>query len=478
METPSRHRACNACRVRKVRCNAGAQQRCRECEHLNLRCEVSQPTPRSKRGGRGVVIKGYRSNQQHADGSSLRPLQPNGHSPGTSTITSASPTSQLPDEDLEFYNTILRDYEACVYPFYPIMPVSECRIALGEMHRNREAQAFVYALCAVTLGLAHTLGTPEPDEAVVVLQWLAKAMDALPGMLSAEDITIRRITLVQFIHTSLESLGRFEPAYHYIRQTITMAQSLRLGDEGVLRQLPPAERARRQRLYYLLFVHERYFAMFHYHRISMPATDWLPEHDDTIPPQVCRGFNQIINLFRHIDMDMIDAWLAVTDEAATVDAAWVLKKHRELEDEPAGTTELVGLWPMQQADLIVTKHWMRMILWQIALSKCLLSSQSDEHAMSLLFPVGVSTQLRTLIGQVSRREISINGSGLQQKLFELTDIIAGVVLTVPNLDPVETRRRIDDFRFLHEFWKTLPRVTPTQLAILRDKDEKIRRLSF
>ena len=133
---------------------------------------------------------------------------------------------------------------------------------------------------------------------------------------------------------------------------------------------------------------------------------------------------------------------------------------------------------MQQADLIITKHWMRMLLWQIALSRQLLSSGSDEQSMSLLFPVGVSAQLRTLIGQVSRQEISIHGSGIQQKLFELTDIIASVVLTVTNVDRATTRERIDDFRFLFEFWRTLPRLNPTQLDILQDKDAKIKELTI
>lgn len=52
---------------------------------------------------------------------------------------------------------------------------------------------------------------------------------------------------------------------------------------------------------------------------------------------------------------------------------------------------------MQQADLVITKHWMRLLLWQIGLSKCLLSSASNEQAMSLLFPIAVSTELRALV---------------------------------------------------------------------------------
>lgn len=132
---------------------------------------------------------------------------------------------------------------------------------------------------------------------------------------------------------------------------------------------------------------------------------------------------------------------------------------------------------MQQADLLITSYWMRMLLWQIALSKHLLSSTpTTSQSMSLSFPVSVSAQLRTLIGQVSRQEISIQGSGIQQKLFELTDILGGVILTLSNVHPDETRQRIDDFEFLFEFWRTLPRLNPTQTEILQEKNEKIKGL--
>lgn len=97
--------------------------------------------------------------------------------------------------------------------------------------------------------------------------------------------------------------------------------------------------------------------------------------------------------------------------------------------------------------------------------------------MSLLFPVGVSSQLRALIGQVSRQEITIHGSGIQQKLFEMTDIIAGVVLTVSNVDGAATEHWIDNFACLYGFWITLPRLNSTQLGILRDKNSRIKALN-
>lgn len=122
-----------------------------------------------------------------------------------------------------------------------------------------------------------------------------------------------------------------------------MVETLRLGDLSSTRHLPAPERARRQRLYHLTFIHERYFALSHHHRVGMAAVEWFHEMDDTIPTQVYRGFNQIIGLFRHIDTDMLDAWFAVTDKTCTIDPGWVEEKHRQIEIEPAGSAEHIAV---------------------------------------------------------------------------------------------------------------------------------------
>lgn len=347
METPRRHRACLPCRSRKVRCNPAGdhQQRCRECEHLNLRCEYPAPAPRRKRNARGDVIQSHRQSFYESDGAPLRLLKSNEDivSPHQIDILSPlSPITQPPDDDVNFFIAVLRDYDAWVYPFLPIITTVEAREAIASMHYDREARAFVYAVCAATISLAHSLTAPE-DEPAVIQKWLEKSTDASPGILAPENITVRRTVLAELTSMALVGLGRLEPAHHYLQQAISMVEAQRLGDVDKLQEFPPAERARRQRLYYLLFVHERYFALSHHHVVTMSPMDWTPEFDVSVPPQVSHGFNQIISLFRHIDITMINAWLAVTDETATISAEWIQQKHRELEAEPAGNTEHIAV---------------------------------------------------------------------------------------------------------------------------------------
>lgn len=199
------------------------------------------------------------------------------------------------------------------------------------------------------------------------------------------------------------------------------------------------------------------------------------EPDLDIPITITHGFEQIVRLFMHIDEEMLSRWFATFDsERGVIEPAWIIEKNRQLDAETAGSSdEISGLSSMQQADLIITKHWLRMLVWQMAISNCLLSSDRTEHSMSLLFPVEVSGQLRALITNMSKDAIEVHGSGIQQKLFELTDTIASVVLTVPAASKDEKLCRMDDFRFLFEFWKSLPGTNSVQRELLESKFRRL-----
>lgn len=241
---------------------------------------------------------------------------------------------------------MLRDYDAYVFPFHPIITPAEAREAVCAMHHDLEARAFVYALTAVTISLALTSTVPGNEDAAAILDWLRRSTAAFPGVLSVDDITIRRIVAVEFIHVALGCLGRFEPAYYYLRQSVSMVEALRVDDPHSLTHFSASERAKRQRLYALIWVHERYFALSHYHAPTLttePLISAYASMEDTISPQIAHGFDQIVSLFRHVDGDMIRNWLALSDDATSVDPVWIQEKHQELESDPAGDLESISV---------------------------------------------------------------------------------------------------------------------------------------
>jgi hypothetical protein len=129
---------------------------------------------------------------------------------------------------------------------------------------------------------------------------------------------------------------------------------------------------------------------------------------------------------------------------------------------------------MQRADLIITREWLRTLVWRLAMGQTLLSSRSSKECLSLLFPVRLSQTLRQQVSSMSRRAIECHGSSITQKLFEITDTIADVLIHVPAATIDETAMRIDDFLFLLNFVLLIPQLDHTRRGILCEKLERLR----
>ena len=268
------------------------------------------------------------------------------------------------------------------------------------------------------------------------------------------------------------SLQGSDAAFFYLRDAITIIQLLRIDNAEHCASLTPPERSRRQRLYWQAFIHERFVAVLDYRRAILPPLYTLPEHDPTIPIRVNDGFNQIIKLFRLLDPEFLDSWLDSQRESVT--GTWVEAKSRELEgDAEANERDFANLSMMQRADLIITREWLRTLVWRLAMGKTLLSSRSSKECLSLLFPVRLSQTLRRFVSSMSREDIEVHGSSITQKLFEINDTIADVLIHVPAATLDETAQRIDDFLFTLDFVLLFPQLDKTRRGILLEKLERL-----
>jgi len=128
---------------------------------------------------------------------------------------------------------------------------------------------------------------------------------------------------------------------------------------------------------------------------------------------------------------------------------------------------------MQRADLAITREWLRTLVWRLAMSQTLLSTRSPQACLSLLFPVRLSQNLRHQVTQMSRHDIEVHGSSMTQKLFEITDTIADVLIHVPAPTLEETAYRIEDYLFILDFVLLFPTLDQTRRGILLEKLERL-----
>lgn len=146
----------------------------------------------------------------------------------------------------------------------------------------------------------------------------------------------------------------------------------------------------------------------------------------------------------------------------------------ELYDE--SSVDLGILSSMQHADIVVTRQWLRTIVWQMAMSRYLLSSAPNKECMSLLFPVKLVQQLRGAMAGIPGAHLRIHGRGICMKLFEVTDTIANVVLHVPAASVEDEAIRVDHFLFLYRFVITMEKLDHDLKIVLQDKMDKIQKM--
>lgn len=125
--------------------------------------------------------------------------------------------------------------------------------------------------------------------------------------------------------------------------------------------LAPTERARRHRAYWECFIHERFIALSANMPICLPPLPALPEHDPSPPPEIEQGWFLIIQTFMLIDAEFVELW---NGDRSRVTSEFVERKHRELRDDQ-WQMEVSTLSPMQQADLIITRQWLRTLVLAI-----------------------------------------------------------------------------------------------------------------
>ncbi|KAI1615992.1 hypothetical protein EDD36DRAFT_414908 [Exophiala viscosa] len=266
-------------------------------------------------------------------------------------------------------------------------------------------------------------------------------------------------------------------AFVYLREAVTGMQILGTRAPEESRADPPLSQngaAQRQRLYWLIFIHERYAAIADFRAPILVPLSSLPEPDGALDAGIQQWYTGIIERFSMLDGVFITNW-TTKDSHPPADIAWIEEKQSQLSQ----CVELSGqqrqlLTVMQQADLVVTSYWLRTLLWQIALSKFLLTTDTSAESMSIFFPLRLSHQLQWLLTTISRDAIEVHGAGILRKIFDITNTVADILIQLtPSTLRGDIEERIGDFIFLYDYLNTMSRFHDAEKKMLREKRERI-----
>lgn len=253
-------RACDACHRRKVRCDG--KRPCRHCAQASLICTFNAiPKKKGPKGNQARVITEIREAQQRAylavklwDGCD-----------GVCGRSSWAPTPGLLSPDM--VDGCINFFFEHIYPTMPILHRERFyQTHVRDMHISLESYCLVCSLCAFMMiqpGMKFpgvwTSGTEVVQDGTPMgCALVEEVLRVRKGYDYVESSSMAAVITSFFLFGSHFCLDKHKVAWFYIREATTLAQTLDMHDESTYHTGDMIECTRRRRLYWLLFLTERY----------------------------------------------------------------------------------------------------------------------------------------------------------------------------------------------------------------------------
>ncbi|KAK3111103.1 hypothetical protein LTR53_013985 [Teratosphaeriaceae sp. CCFEE 6253] len=426
--TAAAKRACDACHRRKVKCIGDGSRPCKNCTSAALTCTYNAvPQKKGPKGSRAKVISELRETQRQTQlvAAHLQDLPPH-----------AAP--YLPQSGLisvEMMTTCVDYFFKYLYPTQPILHRVKVGETIGQMETDVEAYCLILSLCAYMMIQPNAV---LPTNSFEGLEISPQSSYQLGQLLLQEVLRVRKsydyvecptiwtVITSFFIFGSYFCLDKHNTAWFHLREATTLAQVMAMHDESSYQSPDVPESSRRRRLYWLLFVTERAYALQKHRPLTLQATINLPTlQDDPSETVELNGFIHLVNLFRPFDDTFVGVWNK-TREGCT--SQYLAQLQQQLSD---ALPVYLNSTESQAVDLRCSQQWLRMMVWQLSMNHGFLSSAAPNNAMSFTFPIEVSRDLVTSAGQFSQQAMEVHGIGLIEKLFDVACTLADVMSCVP-----------------------------------------------
>lgn len=311
----------------------------------------------------------------------------------------------------EAFEPYVKLYFRHMFPIMPIIPQSvylDPSLFVNSTAMSPEIYCFVCSLCAMTIiQLDASIPTPPPlrpgkaTDDVFAEECIRERRDY--DYMSASTLSVMTSFFLFCYHGNHE---RHERAWYYLQESITFAENLNLDDEEAYKQLSPAESQWRRRLYWLLFITERAYAVQRRKRTRLTPSVTLPEAFENEDPSLLNGFTNLANLFSAVDDSFVSAWRG-SRRQSLCNEAWLAKTQRELD-----ATALAGaLTETQNLDISITREWLHVLAWQMGVSNGLIWGQG-EGGMRLDYPIELAKKVVDITTMVTSESLNSHGIGM------------------------------------------------------------------
>ncbi|KAI1114243.1 hypothetical protein F5Y14DRAFT_188443 [Nemania sp. NC0429] len=425
-------RACDACHRRKVKCDG--INPCRNCSSAQLTCTYNAiPQKKGPKGSRAKVISELRETQRQTSLSAKVQSRLNGLCSPPCGSPSLAPTPgllapEMAKEAIEFFF-------ANMYSIMPILHRHRLEQQCMYIDQNPDTYCLLTSLCAYMMfqpGMALPTGDP-------MLEHMPGAHIVSGTLLMEEAIRVRRgfdyldsptlntLCTSYFLFCSYYAMEMHDKAWFYLREATTLAHLCGMTKEESYVPHDNIEASRRRRLYWLLYVTERAYALQRGRPLTLQASINLPSiSDDPSDPLAHQlsGFLLLVNLFRPFDDTFITLWNKTRGECSLSYLGVLRKQFSEMN---------AGLMNGREVDQRLIQQWLKPAVWQLNMQHGCVPQNSQDQ---LHYQVDMSRELMSMTSQFQTQSTELLGVPLVAKLLDIACSLIDVLAMQPaSADP-------------------------------------------
>jgi hypothetical protein len=139
--------------------------------------------------------------------------------------------------------------------------------------------------------------------------------------------------------------------------------------------------------------------------------DFPPEEQrEGEDPRILVGLKSLSRLFNLLDRQFLDVWVNGSENTVASQAtAKILEVQETL---ICMRFDIDSPTDINKADILITQQWLRLVFWQLSMRQGLLSSTSDEQALTYHFPCEIAKSLCGVLESLPMRAILIHGMAI------------------------------------------------------------------
>ncbi|PYI34635.1 hypothetical protein BP00DRAFT_39358 [Aspergillus indologenus CBS 114.80] len=360
---------------------------------------------------------------------------------------------------------------------FPIMPVVRRQELQRDCHRpellSSQRYAFLASLCAAThiqLKLDGTTSVPDPSHfptgaeghsCMSGEELLAEAVRARKDCDVVEDLNMDSLLTSFFLFASYGNLDKQDHAWFYLCQATSMVFTLGLNRESTYAELSVEEAEERRRVFWLLFVTERGYALQQAKPVMLRNSIHKPQVLCSEDPILAYGFINLISIFEKLTVNLFD-WIS----AGGVDSSSEIPPTSAIQSSLCKTISLEGVSEIQKVDILITQQWLQAMMWKLSMTRPTQPGSRDDAVLPFHLPVMVGRAVMNVISAASQDAVDAHGIGMEQKLFDLGTAVADVTRSLSTGSKSSTHcltdSAIDPRELLWGILTTLSRIRGSQ----------------